>query len=70
MPEADILTRIPKLGSTPAPGDAGRALAASTLDARPSRGDGIIQCARCFPRGRGKRRPGRARSPFDFGIRV
>ena len=44
-------------GSTPAPGVAGRALAASSSSRR------------CFPRGRGKQRPRRARSRFYFRIR-
>ena len=47
-----------------------RALAGSTLGVRRTRRAGIIQCVRRFPRGRGKQRPGRARSPGPFGVRV
>ena len=57
-------------GSTPAPGVAERA-------ARSARGTTDcewavwkISCAATFPRGRGKLRPGRARSLFYFGARV
>jgi len=34
------------------------------------RSGGTIQWVRCFPRGRGKRRPGQARYPGGFGIWV
>ena len=47
----------PRLGSTPVPSVAGRALAASTISRH-----------RCFPQWRGKQHPERARSPFHFGF--
>jgi len=54
------------MGSTPAPGVAGRALAPSTRRVRSAIGLGHFRCARKFPQGRGKWHPGRARSP-DLG---
>ena len=57
-------------GARPPTGDAGRALAASIWRVKLKRTLETFQCARAFPRGRGKLRPGRARSRFYFGIRV
>ena len=50
----------------PAPGVAGYALVSSRGACEWSGKLGTVLCVRCFPRGRGKRRPGRARSPWQF----
>jgi hypothetical protein len=58
-------------GSTPAPGVAGRIHAASISGPRPISNLRTILRRRCFPRGRGKPRPGRARSLLsasEFGL--
>ena len=59
-----IFNPKPKLGSTPAPGVAGYTLVSSRVAPEWLGRYGIYSCLRGFPRGRGKLRPGRARSPF------
>ena len=61
---------ISEMGSTPAPGVADRALADSHWRVTLAQTFETFPCARIFPRGRGKLRPGRARSPFHFGVRA
>jgi len=57
-------------GSTRAPRVAGRALASSPERRCGPQTFGTPSCAPMFPRGRGTMRPGRARSPVGFGVRV
>ena len=58
------------LGARSPSGVAGRALAASLRHASEVSRCGKISHVRSFPRGRGKQRPGRARSQFLFGVRA
>ena len=64
------LPRTPWLGSTPAPGVAGRALAASGTRAVLARTFETFRCARVFREGAENRVRGRARSPALLAMEI
>ena len=70
-PSRTCLKPVPEVGEHARPGRGWPRLAASSLRATLTRTFGTFSCARCFPRGRGKLRPGRARSLSisEFGLK-
>jgi hypothetical protein len=64
------LSRSPKFGEYARPGRGWTRPRGQRFCPRTIYRPRTISRRRCFPRGRGKPRPGRARSPFYFGIRV